>query len=70
MQREEKMSIKSFFRGLFLDEFEIRKDKGDYIELLKIKESLFNFEMQRVRIPKSERKAIGFNEYQQIEKFK
>ena len=60
MQREEKMSIKSFFRGLFEDELEIKKDREDYIELLKIKESLFNFEIQRVRIPKSESKAIGF----------
>ena len=56
------MSIKSFFRGLFEDELEVKRDKGDYIELLRIKESLFNFEIQRVRIPKSERKLIEGND--------
>ena len=48
------MSIRSFFKGLFEDELEVRKDRGDYIELLRINESLFNFDIQRVRIPKRE----------------
>ena len=48
------MSIRSFFKGLFEDELEVRKDRGDYIELLRIKESIFNFDIQRIRIPKRE----------------
>ena len=48
------MSIKSFLKGLFEDELEGKKVKGDYIELLKIKDTLFNSEIQRVRIPKRE----------------
>lgn len=52
------MSFKSFFRGLFEDELEVKRDRGDYIELLRIKESLFNFDIQRIRIPKSEKKVI------------
>ena len=52
------MSIKSFFKELFEDEIEVKKDKGDYIELLRIKESMFNFDIQRIRIPKSDMKAI------------
>ena len=48
------MSIKNFLKGLFEDELEVRRDKGEYIELLRIKESLFNFDIQRIRIPKKE----------------
>jgi len=48
------MSIKGFFKGLFEDEIEVKRDKGDYIELLRIKDSLFNCDIQRIRIPKKE----------------
>jgi len=50
--------IKNFFKNLTEDHDVIKRDKGDYIELLEINETLFAFNTKRVRIPKGSMNQI------------
>ena len=61
------MGILRWIKNNFNSEEDIIKDKGEYFEALRIKESIFNFEIERIRIPKSNDKLLEGNVKKVIE---
>ena len=61
------MGIMNWFKNNFTYEGEAVRDKGEYFEVIRIKESLFNFQGEKIKIPKGEAKYLGFLNNKRIE---